>query len=43
MTKEELDEILKAKIAAGEITADEAEHEYHDFVERFEHCSGWWR
>lgn len=28
--REKLDAELRAKIAAGEITADEAEHEWHD-------------
>lgn len=32
MTKKELYEKLKAKVEEGEITADEAEHEYQDFV-----------
>ena len=41
MTKEELDAKLKAQIAAGEITPDEAEDEWHDFVERGEGRWGW--
>lgn len=32
MTKEELKSILDAKLAAGEITPEEAEHEYQDLV-----------
>ena len=44
MTKQELDEKLREQIANGEITADEAEDEYHDFVERGEGRWGWrWR
>ena len=32
MTKEELISILNAKLAAGEISLEEAEHEYQDLV-----------
>lgn len=32
MTKEELISILDAKLAAGEISPEEAEHEYQDLV-----------
>ena len=32
MTKEELIAILDAKLAAGEISPEEAEHEYQDLV-----------
>ena len=34
MTMEELDERLRREIAAGEITADEAENEWHDYFDR---------
>ena len=39
----EFDAYLRALIAKGEITPEEAEHEYHDHYERYEHCNGWWR
>ena len=32
MTKEEIEARLEAKLKAGEITAEEAEHEWQDFV-----------
>ena len=40
MTKEELEAELDRKVAAGEITADEAEHEYRDFVDPEPRYSG---
>jgi hypothetical protein len=41
MTKEELVQMLEAQVASGEITADEAEQEYRDFIESGEGRWGW--
>ena len=39
-SKEELEAELDRKVAAGEISADEAEHEYRDFVDPEPRYSG---
>lgn len=36
MTKEQLEAKLREQIAAGDITPDDAEDEYQQFVRRFE-------
>ena len=41
MTKEELEAQLDAKLEAGEITAEEAEMEYQDWMHRNEVWSEW--
>ena len=43
MTKEELFEKLNAKLVAGEISPEEAEHEYQDLVNpELRYCGGEW-
>lgn len=41
MTKQELEKTLDAKVKAGEMSADEAELEYQDFMHRDEVWQEW--
>lgn len=41
MTKQELEKALDAKVQAGEMSADEAELEYQDFMHRDEVWQEW--